>query len=98
MLWGLSVFGYGVAFDSVFMKKLRQYLTKLSNEKRQEWLILFTHNVADRPGLFDTRTSTFGQILSEIHSTGIPVKTTTDVIAQTENYTMNDEVSCKYAF
>jgi peptidoglycan/xylan/chitin deacetylase (PgdA/CDA1 family) len=67
-----------------FNNKLRQYLSDLSAEKRPEWLILFSHKVADKPGFFDTRKSDFSQILDDINSTGIPVKSTHDVL-RTDN-------------
>ncbi len=70
---------YRLRFSS-FAKKLSQYLAELSMEKRPEWLILFTHKVADKPGFFDTRKSDFNQILDIIHSTGIPVKSTHEVL------------------
>jgi peptidoglycan/xylan/chitin deacetylase (PgdA/CDA1 family) len=66
---------------SVFLKELRQYLADLSSGKKSEWLILFTHKVADKPGFFDTSRNDFGQILDSIHSAGIPVKTTSDVVS-----------------
>jgi peptidoglycan/xylan/chitin deacetylase (PgdA/CDA1 family) len=67
---------------SLFLKTLRKYLIQVSREKRQEWLILFTHKVVDKPGLFDTDKKVFHQVLEAIHETEIPVRTTADVISR----------------
>ena len=77
---------------SVFAKKIKRYLLDLSNKKRFEWIILFTHNVLDSPGFFDTRKSIFKQILDDIHSTEIPVMTTAEVIDHILNNTKGQKV------
>lgn len=75
----LEILLYGLRL-STFMEKFRKYLVMLSKENRQEWVVFFTHNVKDKPGLFDASKKAFQQMLEAINSTGVPVKTTTEII------------------
>jgi peptidoglycan/xylan/chitin deacetylase (PgdA/CDA1 family) len=66
--------------SSFFLKTLQEYLINLSRENRQEWLILFTHRVVDKPSLFDTSKEVFSKVLEAIRGAEITVKTTSEVV------------------
>ena len=74
-----ETFLYGLRFLS-FTRKLQSYLKTLASERRVEWLILFTHKVTDRPGLFDASKKQFGIVLNAIAAADVPVLTTGEVM------------------
>jgi peptidoglycan/xylan/chitin deacetylase (PgdA/CDA1 family) len=61
-----------------YIKRLEKYLKGLA--EKQEWLILFTHRITNSPGLFDINRYYFTWLIKTIHSTGVPVVSSTEVI------------------